>query len=122
VSELAITRDTVTGAAGTAVVLRLRGALDLHTGPDARDALQAVALHAGDLLVLDLAELTVCDSTGISVLVAARDRVLAAGAGIALAAVPAHVARRLHIVGLATVFPMHPSVTTATTAWQPESM
>ncbi len=44
--------------------------------------------------MLDLGGLAFRDSSGISVLIAARDHALAAGAGIAPAPVPDHVPRR----------------------------
>jgi anti-sigma B factor antagonist len=116
---LTVTSRTVPAGGRTAVVLAFDGVIDLHTGPAAREALQDARLDRGDLLVLDLAGVTVCDSTGISILVAARNRAQAAGAGIMLATVPGHVARRLHIVGLESVLPVHASVDAATAAWQP---
>lgn len=64
--------------------------------------------------VLDLARLDFCDSSGITVLLAARNLATDQGADIALAAVPANTARILHIVGLDRVFTIHPDAATAT--------
>jgi anti-sigma B factor antagonist len=115
---LTVTSRVVPAGGRSAVVLEFDGEIDLHTGPVAREALRDVPLRDGDLLVLDLGGVTVCDSTGISILVAARNRAEAAGAGIVLTTVPGHVARRLHIVGLESVLPVHPSVDAATSAWR----
>ncbi len=48
-----------------------------------------------------------CDSSGLGALIAAHNHAQAAGADIALAAVPATTLRILRIVGLDQVFPVH---------------
>ncbi|MYR57809.1 STAS domain-containing protein, partial [Streptomyces sp. SID625] len=54
-----------------------------------------------------------------SVLIAARNHALEAGADIALAAVPERVRRIFRIVGLDQVLTTHPTVQEATAAWTP---
>ncbi|WP_103513000.1 STAS domain-containing protein [Streptomyces sp. SM13] len=103
------TRDAATGP-----VLEITGDLDHHTAPELRKAVDGLAVAAGQLLVLDLADLEFCDSSGISALLAARSVAVEHGGGIALAAVPANTVRILHIVGLDQVFALHPDVATAT--------
>lgn len=110
------TRTTATGA-----VMELAGDLDHRTAPQVRDALPQLGLRPGQQLVLDLAALTYCDSSGITVLIAARNHALAADAAIALAAVPEQVARIFRIVGLDQVFPTHPTAQDAEDAWQSAS-
>ncbi|WP_328333503.1 STAS domain-containing protein [Streptomyces sp. NBC_00455] len=100
-------------------VIEISGELDHHTAPDVRGALTGLALNAGQQLVLDLGGLTFCDSTGLTVMIAARNRALAADATIVLAAVPASVSRTLSLVGLDQVFPAHPTAEAAEAAWQP---
>lgn len=63
-------------------------------------ALRKLALSPDKCLVLDLAGLEFCDSSGITALLAARQHAHAAGAEIALSAVPANTMRILTIVGL----------------------
>lgn len=70
-------------------------------------------LRPGERLVVDLANLEFCDSTGITALLAARQHALAAGADIALASVPANTLRILTIVGLDRVFALRPDTTDA---------
>ncbi|MGW4985971.1 STAS domain-containing protein, partial [Streptomyces mirabilis] len=70
-------------------------------------------------LVIDLTGITFCDSSGMTVLIAARNHALAAQADIALAAVPDRVSRMLHIVGLDQVFPTHATAQAAAAAWTP---
>lgn len=68
----------------------------------------------GHLLLLDLAGLRFCDSSGISALLSARSLAIEQGGHIALAAVPANTARILGIVGLDQVFTIHADAATAT--------
>ncbi|MGW6275481.1 STAS domain-containing protein [Streptomyces sp. NPDC055060] len=72
------------------------------------------ALPAGQLLVLDLAGLEFCDSSGISALLTARNLAIERDGTIALAAVPANTARILRIVGLDRVFSIYPDSAAAT--------
>lgn len=97
-------------------VLEIVGDLDFHTAEQFREALQAIDPRPGQLLVLDLAGLSFCDSSGITAFVVARNHALSAQARIALAAVPANTARVLRIVGLDQVFAIHPDAASATAA------
>ncbi|MEU3062864.1 STAS domain-containing protein [Streptomyces subrutilus] len=111
-SPLTITsRDAATGP-----VLEITGDLDHATAPELRRAVDNLTLTAGQLLVLDLAGLDYCDSSGITTLLAARNLSIDQHAAIALAAVPDNTARILRIVGLDRVFTIHPDTSTATAA------
>ncbi|MEV6019427.1 MULTISPECIES: STAS domain-containing protein [unclassified Streptomyces] len=110
-SPLTITsRDAATGP-----VLEITGDLDYETAPDLRKSLDNLTLTGGQLLVLDLAGLEFCDSSGITTLLAARNLAAELGGDMALAAVPANTARILSIIGLDRVFTIHPDAATATT-------
>jgi anti-anti-sigma factor len=101
-----MTALTVTARdAGTGHVLDVAGELDFESAPRLREAVGRADLTPGRLLVLDLSGVTFCDSSGITTLVAARNRALSLDAGIALAAVPDHIARIFRVVGLTQVFP-----------------
>ncbi|WP_433888481.1 STAS domain-containing protein [Streptomyces sp. CA-111067] len=78
-----------------------------------------LALEEGRQLLVDLGGLTFCDSSGITVLIAARNVALAARSTIALAAVPNRVKRMFSIAGLDQVFSTHPTVEAAEAAWTP---
>ncbi|MEV7401923.1 STAS domain-containing protein [Streptomyces sp. NPDC091267] len=106
-----ISRDAATGP-----VLEITGDLEYGTAPDLREAVDRLTLASGQLLVLDLAGLQFCDSSGINALLAARNLAAEHGADIALAAVPANTARVLSIVGLDRVFTIHADAATATAA------
>ncbi|MGX1885655.1 STAS domain-containing protein [Streptomyces sp. NPDC055287] len=103
------TRDTATGP-----VLEIIGDLDHTNATRLRELLTTLTLHPGQCLVLDLAGMEFCDSSGITALIAARNHVQATQADIALAAVPAHTLRILRIVGLDQVFRLYPDTDTAT--------
>ncbi|WEH40310.1 STAS domain-containing protein [Streptomyces sp. NBC_01218] len=93
-----------TRAAATGPVLGIIGDLDYATAPGLRDALDGLSLTTGQLLVLDLAGLEFCDSSGISALLSARIQAVGQGARISLVSVPANTARVLGILGLDQVF------------------
>ncbi|MFI1505570.1 STAS domain-containing protein [Streptomyces sp. NPDC020597] len=102
-------RDAATGP-----VIEIVGDLDYATAHELRDFVARTALHPGQRVVLDLARLEFCDSSGITALLAARNHAAAAGADVALAAVPANTLRVLRIVGLDQVFALHPDAHSAT--------
>ncbi|WP_052488523.1 STAS domain-containing protein [Streptomyces sp. 150FB] len=110
-TQLAITsRDAATGP-----VLEITGDLDHATASELRRAVDNLTLAAGQLLVLDLAGLNFCDSSGITSLLAARNLAIERSSDIALAAVPDNTARILRVVGLDRVFTIHPDASAATT-------
>ncbi|NBM16926.1 STAS domain-containing protein [Streptomyces sp. GC420] len=113
-SELTTTvRDTATGP-----VLDIDGDLDFDTAAEFRAVLEAMTPPPapGRLLVLNLAGLRFCDSSGITSLLVARNLAESAGAGVCLAAVPDHTARILQIIGLDQVFPIYADADAATRA------
>ncbi|MEU9801443.1 STAS domain-containing protein [Streptomyces sp. NPDC051000] len=102
--------------AATGPVLEITGELDYANATGLRERVSTLDLQPGQRLVVDLAGMEFCDSSGISALLAARNHALAARADIALAAVPAHTLRVLRIVGLDQVFALHPDAHTAVSA------
>ncbi|WP_329448246.1 STAS domain-containing protein (plasmid) [Streptomyces sp. NBC_01426] len=101
-------RDTPNGR-----VVEVIGELDFDTSAALRDLVPTLPLERGQCLILDLARMEFCDSSGISALIAARNHAHSAGADIALAAVPAHTLRVLRVIGLDQVFPLHPDTDSA---------
>ncbi|GGV07484.1 anti-sigma factor antagonist [Streptomyces litmocidini] len=104
-----VTRDAATGP-----VLELLGELDYATAPELRDVLATVTLRPGQRLVMDLAGMEFCDSSGLTALIIARNHAHAARADIALAAVPARTLRLMNIAGLDQIFSLHPDSDVAT--------
>ena len=86
------------------LVLRLRGELDIDTAPKLLAAVQEV-LTPGRAVVVDLAELTFVDSSGLGVLVTVWRRAQQVGAQLAVANPTADVAMTLQITGLDQVLP-----------------
>jgi anti-sigma B factor antagonist len=84
----------------TQVVLPLSGELDIATATVAHKRLVNLELRAGDELVLDLGGLTFMDSTGIRLVLRAREHALRHGAAFLLTRGPDAVMRVLELVGL----------------------
>ncbi|MFF5635823.1 STAS domain-containing protein [Streptomyces sp. NPDC012825] len=103
------TQDALTGP-----VLEVLGALDYDTAPELRDLIAAVPLRPGQRLVIDLAGLEFCDSSGLTALIVARNHAHAVRAEIALAAVPDHTLRLMNTTGLDRIFPLLPDREAAT--------
>ena len=88
-------------AAGS--TLRIHGELDISTADQLRRAV-APYIAAGGRLVLDLSQVTFCDSTGLAVLVGVHKRLAAAGGALELRAPVQRVQHLLTITGLNRVF------------------
>ncbi|MFJ9209906.1 STAS domain-containing protein [Streptomyces sp. NPDC102264] len=104
-SPLNITHRNAT----TGPVLRVVGELDYAQATILREQTERLVLSPGQNLVIDLSGLEFCDSTGITALLAARQRAQAAGADMTLTAVPANTLRILTMIGLDQVFTIHPN-------------
>ncbi|MEU8921928.1 STAS domain-containing protein [Kitasatospora sp. NPDC048545] len=103
------------GAGGAAVCV-LEGDLDIETLAPAADALTALVAQRPRALVIDLAQVGFCDSSGLNLLLRTR---LAAGeeaVALYLAAVSPTVMRVLELTGAQAVFSLHTSVEAALAA------
>ncbi|MGW6210488.1 STAS domain-containing protein [Streptomyces sp. NPDC055109] len=108
-SHLTITTRSV----ATGPILEITGDLDYDSAPDLRESVNNLTLTSGQLLILDLAGLEYCDSSGLTVLLAARNLADERGADMALAAVPDNTTRILSITGLDRVFTIYTDASTA---------
>ncbi|WP_240045487.1 STAS domain-containing protein [Streptomyces sp. L-9-10] len=90
-------------------MLRVVGELDYAQATILREQTERLVLSPGQNLVIDFSGLEFCDSTGITALLAARQRAQAAGADMTLTAVPANTLRILTMIGLDQVFTIHPN-------------
>ncbi|MGW4645597.1 STAS domain-containing protein [Kitasatospora sp. NPDC004289] len=96
-----------------AVVCRLVGDLDVESLSPAEQVLDE-ALHARpEVVVVDLAEVGFCDSSGLNLLLRTRVAAQGAGVGLRLAAASAPVRRLLELTGAEAVFELSPSVQAA---------
>ncbi|WP_234320961.1 STAS domain-containing protein [Streptomyces katrae] len=87
-------------------VAAVAGALDIHTAQDLHEQATAVpATHPH--LVLDMSQVTFCDSSGLNTLLRLRRHAAAAGGSLALAAVPGQAMRMLSVTDTDAVFTLH---------------
>jgi anti-sigma B factor antagonist len=95
-----------------AVILHLRGELDLSTSEELTEALESARPTAG-VFVLDLAELRFIDSSGLHLLVGEFRRARADGHELVVAGATGEVRETLRITGLDVILPSAPDHRTA---------
>ncbi|WP_410809481.1 STAS domain-containing protein [Micromonospora sp. 067-2] len=88
--------------------LRLAGELDLGTAPELAAAIDRLAEAGERHVLLDLTDLTFCDSTGMSVFVRGDNRASADGGWLRLTGAVGRVERVLRVTGLADVLRYQP--------------
>ncbi|NJC71749.1 STAS domain-containing protein [Planosporangium thailandense] len=94
-------------------ITALTGELDIASAPKLEDHLRDLIDAGCTRLIVDLSDLSFCDSTGIGTLVRANNERLSRGGYLRLAAPNRHVARVLAVVGLLDAFPTYRSVDAA---------
>ena len=85
-------------------------------GPDAVElttTIRSAAADGASLLVLDLANIAVMNSSGLGMLVSARSTTASLGMELCLAAVPKNVMDLLTMTQLSQVFELYPTVDSA---------
>jgi anti-sigma B factor antagonist len=95
-------------------VLSISGELDLATISILKDAVGGQLGSAGGPVVLDLSDLTFCDSTGLGSFVALHRQATSAGTTLSLAAPRKRVADLLQISGINQVVAVFDTVEAAT--------
>lgn len=93
---------------GGGVCLRLAGELDLSSVPELNAAIDRLTAEGERHLLLDLSELTFCDSTGIAAFVRGDNRAAADGGWLRITGAAGRVARVLQVTGLAEVLAHEP--------------
>ncbi|MFC4590757.1 STAS domain-containing protein [Sphaerisporangium corydalis] len=100
--------------ASGAVVIRATGDLDFGSAPTFRDQIDtARRTPQATVVIIDLSEVELFDSSGLGELVHARKECDASGIRLLLAAPQDNVRRRLAITGLSSLFDLFPSVADA---------
>ena len=94
---------------GGAKVVRLEGALDVAAALELRDLLGTV-LEPGAKVLLDLAAVSLIDSSGVGILVTAHRLAAARGAAIVLAAPPGPVGRVFELTRTNRLLRIFPTV------------
>jgi anti-anti-sigma factor len=88
---------------GLGACLRLAGELDMSSAPQLNAVLDRLAAEGERHLLVDLSELTFCDSTGIAAFVRGENRAAAQGGWLRVTGATGRVERVLRITGLAEV-------------------
>lgn len=97
-------------SAGARTVLRVAGEVDVSSAPQLQDKLSDLVDVAGAALIVDLSGVTFIDSTGLGVLVGARNRAAELDGSISLVVASDRVLKLFRITGLDGVFDVHPSL------------
>lgn len=92
---------------GDAILVAVRGELDLQTADRLRARLIGLQSVGYRVVVIDLAGVPFCDAAGLGALVAAHNRALAAGGEVRLARVRPAQRRLLRVTGLDKVFGLY---------------
>ena len=109
--ELSI--DIKTEHDGSALILRLKGSLDLATSPTVRAALLDAASEGKHQIIVDLTHVEFIDSTGLGALIGGHRRALENGGSVSLVILEGPIERLLNITGLMRVFKVYSSVKSA---------
>ncbi|MFG2753741.1 STAS domain-containing protein [Streptomyces xanthophaeus] len=109
-------RLTTQHTEGDLALAHVSGELDIDTAPHLRTQALALIERGHRHLILDLAAVTFCDSSGFNALVGILRCAKTAGGTLALAAIPERLQRLLHLTGLDTLLPAHPTAAHALTA------
>lgn len=94
---------------GDQAILHCSGEIDLATASQLRSALAGLIDSGQHRIVLDLREVSFCDSTGLGVMVGALKRINAAydGGHLRIVCGGGAVRRVFEVTGLNRVFPLH---------------
>jgi anti-sigma B factor antagonist len=94
---------------GDVQAFNLRGELDHATAPELREPLEAAIDQGGRAFLIDLSDCSFIDSTGLSVLVHARSRVLdeREERRLEICCPDSQIRRLLEITGIDRVFGVH---------------
>jgi anti-sigma B factor antagonist len=86
---------------GRAAIIVVSGELDLASSPSLEAELQRVSGTEAELVVLDMRRLEFMDSTGLSIIVRAHQRLADEGRALCLVRGPQQVQRLLDLTGVA---------------------
>ena len=92
--------DLALGREGQTFVVGLAGELDMATAPEFTDCLAQLVEQCGADVVVDLGQLTFCDSAGISALVQGYEAARSRGGRLRIRGENGSVARVLDIAGV----------------------
>ncbi len=85
---------------GRAAIITVTGELDLASSPQLEQELDDVWQSGAELLVIDLRDLEFMDSTGLSIIVSAHQRLSESGRQLSVVRGPQQVQRLLDLTGV----------------------
>jgi anti-sigma B factor antagonist len=98
---------------GARAVVLVAGAMDFDTSPPLRQSLAALIEDGAVHLVLDMAAVAFCDSSGLNILLQVLRQARTQGGSLSLAATGPRLDLVLRISGADSVIPRYPSTTLA---------
>jgi anti-sigma B factor antagonist len=104
--DLSVSRSV----AGAATVVAVSGDVDVHSAPELRDCVTTLFDDGERSVIVDLADVSFLDSTGLGALVTARTTAGAVGGTLPLVCVQERILRLFTITGLDDVFEMFATV------------
>jgi anti-anti-sigma factor len=93
----------------THTLVRLRGEIDVATGPGLRERLLTLLRRGMGLIILDLSEVSFCDASGLGVLVSGHLYAKVLGVPLRLTALAPEMARLLRLHGLDRSLAIYPA-------------
>jgi anti-anti-sigma factor len=114
-TELWVTVD----ARPDVTVLAVRGKILFDTQQPLDQAVKRALVESGPRIVVDMHEVTMCDSSGLQLLIDARRQAVPAGGWVRLCRPQALVARVLEITNLSSLLSVFDSVDAAVSAPEP---
>jgi len=102
--SLGVSVRTVAGI----TIAELAGELDIASAPGLREQLPSLLRPGSSRLLIDLSKVSLCDASGLAVLVGIGRRARLLGGFLRLAAVSQQADRVLHITGLHRHLPLSP--------------
>ncbi|HZB30181.1 MAG TPA: STAS domain-containing protein [Streptosporangiaceae bacterium] len=88
-------------------VLALAGEIDMHTAPTLRDQIFALIAEDRRPLVVDLTDISFCDSAGVNVAAAARKHAVGQGVTLAIAGLHGRVEKIFRMTGMDRLIPIY---------------
>jgi anti-sigma B factor antagonist len=111
---------TVVSPAGSCdCVVKARGEVDIYTGPTLRDVLRDALATGATRVIIDMADVSFIDSSGLSVICGAHKRAEDSGIELVLQGPIARVVRLLELTGLNRVLSVQPAPMPGDGALQP---
>ena len=99
-----------------AVVVALPAEIDMANASQVGEQLDAALTPTVSIVIADMTATTFCDSSGISMLVRARNRAIATRTELRLVVSFTSVRRTLTLAGVDDLLPVHPSLSQALAA------